>query len=60
MLTKKFLISAVVMAVIYLSVSYTFSLIFSKEFNLVNRSISAVIFGIVITAFQAYWAKKKR
>jgi uncharacterized membrane-anchored protein len=57
---KKFLISTLVMALIYLGVSYLFSLMFQQEFNWTIRLISAVFFGVVITAIQIYLAKKKR
>ena len=59
-MAKKYLISIIVMGIVYLGVSYLFSVFFGQEFNWVNRSISAVVFGVVVTVVQVYLAKKKR
>ena len=60
MQTKRFLISAVVMAFIYLGVSYVFSLLFQREFHWLYRAISAVFFGVMITAVTIVLSKRKK
>ena len=56
----KFVISAAIMAGIYMIVSYLFSLVFNREFNGLTRLIYSLIFGIAITIVQVYITKKKR
>ena len=57
---KKFVISAAIMAGIYMIVSYLFSLVFNREFNGLTRLIYSLIFGIAMTIVQVYITKKKR
>lgn len=56
----KFVISAAIMAGIYMIVSYLFSLVFNREFNGLTRLIYSLIFGIAMTIVQVYITKKKR
>ena len=56
----KFVISAAIMAGIYMIVSYLFSLVFNREFNGLSRLIYSLIFGIAMTIVQFYITKKKR
>jgi uncharacterized membrane protein YdjX (TVP38/TMEM64 family) len=59
MKTKQFVIASFIMAAIYLVVSFAVSKLFGREFNWVNRSLSALAFGILITVFQIFWEKNK-
>tara|TARA_B100001059_G_C17786229_1_gene557271 strand:+ start:1498 stop:1680 length:183 start_codon:yes stop_codon:yes gene_type:complete len=59
-MAKKYLISIVVMAVIYLGISYLFSAFFGRDFNWSQRLISGMFFGILITVFQVFITKKKK
>ena len=57
---KKILISTLIMAIIYLVVSYLFSLFFQREFLWPPRILGALAFGIFVTLLQVFLAKKKK
>ena len=57
---KKLVISTVVMAVIYLGVSYLFTKFFGQEFQWTPRILMAVGFGFLITLLQIFLTKSKK
>jgi Zn-dependent protease with chaperone function len=57
---KKYLIAIIVVALVYLGISYAFSRFFDREFDLITRLIVAFAFGIVVTLFQIFISKRKR
>ena len=60
MLLRKYLIAIVVVALVYLAISYVLSKFFDREFDFTTRLIVAFVFGIGVTLFQVLMSKKKR
>jgi len=57
---RKYLTAIVVVALVYLVISYVLSRFFNKEFDFTTRLIAAFVFGIGVTLFQVFISKKKR
>lgn len=57
---RKYLIAIIVVALVYLGISYALSKFFDREFDFTTRLIVAFAFGIIVTLFQVFISKKKR
>ncbi len=57
---KKYLVAIVVVALVYLGISYALSRFYNRDFDLTTRLIVAFVFGVGVTLFQVFMSKRKR